>query len=226
MLVSINTFAKESITEKKTMIGFNIGTSANTAYVEGEKKYESKNRTKVGAFAGFTLEGRLADKFSIETGITYVNKGAANRFQKSVLVKSGSTTYNLHSFDIPLIAKIYLGKKKIFNVNAGGFFSYAFKIQQVTNVDFVNPGKPDVKNKKEDIPTNPANKEKMLNPIDAGINFGVEFISQKGFGAGFKVNQGFINATNKKFYELPILLPAPTKKTFQTGAQLYFIAKF
>ncbi|HMU97618.1 MAG TPA: porin family protein [Chitinophagales bacterium] len=224
ILVSISTFAKEPITDKKIMIGFNIGTSANSAFTEGEKSYEAKNRTKVGGFAGFTFEGRLADRLSLETGVSYVNKGAANRLKKNLLINSGSSTYNFHSIDIPLIVKFYIGKKKIFNVNGGGFFSYAFKMQQVTNVDFVNPGTPDVKNKKEDIPTNPANKEKLFNPIDAGVNLGLEFISQKGFGAGFKLNQGFINVMNKKFFTAP--LTPPDKKTLNTGAQLYFIAKF
>lgn len=224
MLVSISTFAKEPITDKKTMFGFNIGTSANTAYTEDENKQETKNRTKVGGFASFTFEGRLADRLSLETGVSYVNKGAANRFQKSALIKSGNTSYNFHSIDIPLIVKFYIGKKKIFNVNAGGFFSYAFKMNQVTNIDFAPDAMKDVKNKKENFPKNSSNGESLFNPIDAGINFGVEFISQKGFGAGFKLNQGFINVMNKKFFTAP--LTPPDKKTLNTGAQLYFIAKF
>ena len=53
--------------------------------------------------------------------------------------------------------------------------------------------------------------------------FRLEFISKKGFGAGARLNQGLIDATNPKYN---IGSVSDTKKTFHTGAQLYAIFKF
>ncbi|MBK6273774.1 MAG: hypothetical protein IPF58_03345 [Saprospirales bacterium] len=36
---------------------------------------------------------------------------------------------NFHSVELPVIAKFYIGKRKIFNFNVGGFASYAFNVQ-------------------------------------------------------------------------------------------------
>lgn len=223
LFMAANTFAKDEITDKKTLFGFNIGTSANTAKFEDENNNKAKNRTKVGGFAAFTFEGRLAKSFSLETGVSYVNKGSSQKLSdpaiiggngKVYVVNNGRNTLNLHSLEIPLIAKVYIGKKKIFNVNAGGFFSYAFKINMTsTGKDIGTKKNVTVKNDKLEILG-----EQIFNPIDAGINLGVEFISQKGFGAGFKVNQGFIDGISKEITH--------DKKMLNTGAQLYFIAKF
>jgi len=230
LMTGLSTFGKEPITDKKIMIGFNIGTSANTAYFEDENKNDTKNRTKVGGFGGFTFEGRLADKFSLETGVGFVNKGASQALGdpaviagdgKIHVVKNGRNTLNFQSIEVPLIAKVYLGKKKIFNVNAGGFFSYAFKINMVSSGKDVGTNKNvSIKNDKLELLG-----KKMFNPIDAGVNLGFEFISQKGFGAGLKLNQGLVNGMNKDFFT-NVGLPAPDKKMFHTGVQLYFIAKF
>jgi hypothetical protein len=45
---------------------------------------------------------------------------------------------NFHSVELPVIAKFYIGKKKVFNFNVGGFASYAFNVQSRLKVDFKN----------------------------------------------------------------------------------------
>jgi hypothetical protein len=216
--LSINTYAKKDISEKDNLFGFNLGFSANSVKIQDETNAASKNRTKVGGTIGLTFEHKFGRTFALETGLNFVNKGASERIKENTLIKSGSATVNFYSVDLPLIAKFYIGKKKIFNVNVGGFASYAYLIDNVTKVDF-KVGT-DI-NKKDKNPEDPSGN-KAYNPFDAGVNLGVEFISRKGIGAGFKLNQGFIDATNNKYLEAF----NDKKYALHTGAQLYMIFKF
>jgi len=216
--LSMNTFAKKDISDKTNLFGFNLGFSANTMKFEDQTNQDSKNTTKVGGTIGITFEHKFGKTFALETGLNFVNKGSRKKINESALVKGGSFNLNFNSIDIPVIAKFYIGKKKIFNINAGGFVSYAYLIDFVTKVD--NKFTPDVNNKEKNPEDGSGNK--MFKPFDAGINFGAEFISRKGIGAGFKLNQGLIDATNNDFGGVV----NDKKYALHTGAQLYMIFKF
>lgn len=216
--ISFNTYAKKDISDKKNLFGFNLGTSANTLKFEGASNTDTKNRTKIGGFGGFTFERKLGKTFALETGLNFLNKGGSQKINPNILSNGGRFMLNFYSIDLPVIAKFYIGKKKIFNLNIGGYASYSFLIELHTKEDlkFGN----DINKKDKNPEDNDGNK--MFKPFDAGINVGFEFISKKGLGVGLKVNQGLIDATNDKFFE-----PFNDKKyAVHTGAQLYFIAKF
>lgn len=221
--LSANTIFARDLSERKNLGGVIAGFSANTATVENESSQKAKNRGKLGGVLGVTFEHKFGKVFALETGGLFSNKGASEKFETNALVKSGSYTVDFYSIDVPLIAKFYIGKKKIFNLNVGGFASYSFKIQTTTKIDFNNnPVFPNDINDKKDNPKD-ADGDLLYRPYDAGMNVGFEFISRKGFGAGARLNQGFIDATNPKFN---IGSAFDTKKTFHTGVQLYAIFKF
>jgi hypothetical protein len=221
-LTASSTFARD-LTERKNLGGVIAGFSINSAAVENESAQKAKNRAKLGGVIGVTFEHKFGKVFALETGALFSNKGASEKLETNALVKSGSYTVDFYSVDVPLIAKFYIGKKKIFNLNVGGFASYSFKVQTTTKIDFNNnPVFPNDINNKENNPKD-ADGDLYYQPYDAGLNVGFEFISKKGFGAGARLNQGLIDATNPKYN---IGSVSDTKKTFHTGAQLYAIFKF
>jgi hypothetical protein len=216
--LSMNTFAKKDISDKTNRIGFNLGFSANSVKFEGQTEQQTKNLTKVGGMIGLTFEHKFGKTFALETGVNFLNKGGRNKIQSNIISNGGNSSLNFYSLDVPLIAKLYIGKKKIFNINFGGYVSYSYLIQLETKEDFKYTA--DVNNKVKNPEDTDGNK--MFKPFDAGINFGAEFISRKGIGAGFKLNQGLIDATNNDFGGV-----ANDKKyALHTGAQLYMIFKF
>jgi hypothetical protein len=222
--LSINTYAKKDISEKDNRIGFNLGFSANSLKFEGATNQETKNLTKVGGFIGLAFEHKFGRTFALETGLNFVNKGGSLKIKEDLITKGGSIAFNFYSIDVPLIAKIYIGKKKIFNVNVGGYASYSYLTEMASKID--NKVLPDV-NEKEKNPKD-LEGDKAFNAFDAGINFGLEFVSRKGIGAGLKLNQGLIDATNNSYEESfgALRIPNDKKYALHTGAQLYMIFKF
>jgi hypothetical protein len=221
--LSANTIFARDLSERKNLGGVIAGFSVNSAAVENESAQKAKNRAKLGGVIGVTFEHKFGKVFALETGALFSNKGASEKFETNSLVKSGSYTVDFYSIDVPLIAKFYIGKKKIFNLNVGGFASYSFKVNTTTKIDFNNNALfPNDINNKENNPKD-ADGDYFYRPYDAGMNVGFEFISRKGFGAGGRLNQGFIDATNPKYN---IGSASDTKKTFHTGVQLYAIFKF
>ncbi len=162
----------------------------------------------------------------------YVNKGTQSVTDNALFTKTNRL--NLHSVVLPVLLKFYLGKRKIFNINAGGFASYSFYTQ------FTARGRNKlsdaaINNKSGNLTANSHNPKdasgnRLIRPYDAGIVAGFEFVSKIGFGAGARVTQGFIDFTNPNFNG-PVLLDGfiyddDNKKVWHTGVQIYAMFKF
>jgi len=216
-------FARD-ISEKKNLFGFSGGFSLNTMGLEKNSTYNgSKNTIKPGGVFGINYEYRAPKVFGLEIGVNYANRGTQQTIEDPALNKS-YYRLNFHSIELPVIAKFYIGEKKIFNLNVGGFVSYAFNVQSRLKIDFkdnsILKDKDDrIDNLLKDNNNKDANGNRPFRPYDAGVNVGFEFVSKSGFGAGARVQQGLVDFTNPKF------IFDDGKKVLHTNAILYVLFK-
>jgi hypothetical protein len=208
------------ITDKKNLFTILGGMSVNT--MNYEENTGDKKGAKIGGLAGFSFEHRFKNVVAFELQALYTNKGTQSKTDNAFFKTTNKL--NFHSVEVPLLVKFYLGKKKIFNLNVGGYASYAFVTQihikgknNVTNAN-VND-KSENLSKNENNPKD-ANGQRPLRPFDAGVIGGFEFVSRKGFGAGARLEQGFVDFTNPKYTF------DDDKKIWHTGVQLYALFKF
>jgi hypothetical protein len=235
------TFAKTfalDISEKRNLFGFNAGLGVSTISVEKDSFNAVKNRAKLGTEVGFTFEHRFKRVVAFQTGLNYTYKGAKVNLQKSAVVNSGYYQVDFHSLELPLIVKFYMGKKKRFNLNVGGYASYALSVNSRAKIDFVtNPFLSDVDEKKKNIlkdQSKDGNGNVYFQPFDAGLKLGFEFLSIKGFGVGANISQGFIDFTNSKYNTLVVpnnttlflFLHDTDRKVLHTAVNVYAIFKF
>ncbi len=217
-----NTFARD-ISEKKNLVGFTAGFSLNTMGLQKNSTYDnSKNTIKPGGVFGINYEYRAPKVFGFEIGVNYANRGTQQKLEDPNLNRS-FFRLKFHSVEVPVIAKFYIGKKKIFNLNVGGFASYAFNVQSRLKVDFKNSAITDqderVNSVLKDNNDKDINGNRPFRPFDAGVNVGFEFVSKSGFGAGARVQQGLVDFTNPKF------IINDEKKVYHTNAIVYALFK-
>lgn len=113
------------ISEKSNLFGLLGGFSVNT--MNYKENSDDKRGAKVGGLFGFAFEHRFKNVAAIEIQALYVNKGAQSKTDNAFFKKTNRL--NFHSVELPVLAKFYLGKKKIFNINVGGYASYSFVTQ-------------------------------------------------------------------------------------------------
>lgn len=221
--LSLAAFARD-ISEKKHLVGFTAGFSLNTMGLQKDSEFEdSKNTIKPGGVFGVNYEYRAPKVFGLEIGVNYANRGTQQKLVDPALNRS-FFRLNFHSVELPVVAKFYIGKKKIFNFNVGGFASYAFNVQARKKIDLKdNTLFEDSDERENNLLKNNNNKDvngnRPFRPYDAGVNVGFEFVSKKGFGVGAKVQQGLIDFTNPKF------IVDDGKKVFHTNAIIYALFK-
>lgn len=208
------------ISDSKNLFGIMGGVSVNTmGYANND---EQKKGAKVGGLAGFAFEHRFEHVLAIEVEALYVNKGTQRKDNNSLF--NGTTKLNFHSVEVPLLFKFYIGKKKIFNIYAGGFASYAFNVQSkvVGTNELTGAHVNETKNNllSNDNNQKDANGQRPFRAYDAGVNGGFEFVSRKGFGAGARVSKGLVDYTNPKYFI------DDGKKVTHTGIQFYALWKF
>jgi len=215
-----NTFARD-ISEKKNLFGINGGFGITTMSIERYND-DARNRVKIGGMAGLNFEHRFRKVVAFELGANYTNKGAQQKIQGSN-VKRGYYKLNFHSVEMPFIVKFYVGKKKIFNLNAGGYASYAFNVQSKEKIIFKDDTETytNKENKLLSDDNNPkdADGQRALRPFDAGVNVGFEFVSRKGFGVGARVQQGLVDYTNPKY------MFDDDRKVYHTSVLFYALIK-
>ena len=113
-----NTFARD-ISEKRNLVGFTAGFTMNTMGLQKDSRFEnSKNSIKPGGVFGVNYEHRFKKVFALEIGANYINKGTQQKLEDANLNRS-FYRLNFHSVELPVIAKFYIGKKKILNFNVG-----------------------------------------------------------------------------------------------------------
>ena len=218
-----NMFAKD-ISEKSNLFGISGGIAITTMGIQ-KTSTDAKNWVKVGGLAGINFEHRFKKVAAIEIGVNYTNKGAQQKIESSFLNRS-YFRLNFHSIEVPLIIKFYLGKKKRFNLNVGGYASYAFNVQSRKKLDWKdNTVIPDTDERKNNLlskDNNPkdVNGERLFRAYDAGVNVGAEFISKIGLGAGARVSQGLVDYTNPKY------ILDDSKRIYHTAILLYALWKF
>ena len=213
------------ISEKRHLVGFNAGFSMNTMGLQKNSTYDnSKNTIKPGGVFGVNYEYRAPKVFGLEIGVNYANRGTQQRLIDDALNRRSFYRLNFHSIELPVTMKFYVGKKKVFNFNVGGFASYAVNVQQRTKVDFKNDALTDIDDKENNFLGKHNDKDingnRPFRAYDAGVTAGFEFVSKSGFGVGAKVQQGFIDFTNSKF-----IVPLDNKKIFHTNAIVYALFK-
>ncbi|HPN17919.1 MAG TPA: porin family protein [Chitinophagales bacterium] len=224
-----NTFARD-ISEKRNLVGFTAGFTMNTMGLQKDSDFDnSKNTIKPGGVFGFNYEYRAPKVFGFEIGLNYANRGTQQKFESDLLNKRSFFRLNFHSIELPVTAKFYIGKKKVFNFNVGGFASYALNVQSRTKIDFKNNPPADVDDRQNNVLKDnndeDANGNRPYRAYDAGVTAGFEFISKSGFGVGAKVQQGLVDFTNSKYKPTFPLLPLDDKKVFHTNAIIYAIFK-
>lgn len=225
-----STFARD-ISEKKNLVGFTAGFSFNTMGLQKDSRFDdAKNTIKPGGVFGINYEYRAPKVFGLEVGVNYANRGTQQKFDDDALNKRSFYRLNFHSIEVPVTMKLYMGKKKVFNFNVGGFASYAVNIQSRTKIDFKDNSIIDDQDERENnLMKNhnekDANGNRPYRAYDAGVTAGFEFVSKSGFGVGAKVQQGLIDFTNNK-YRIPILnTPIDNKKVLHTNAIIYALFK-
>jgi len=218
-----NTFARD-ISEKRNLVGFTAGFSLNTMGLQKNSTYDnSKNTIKPGGVFGFNYEYRAPKVFGFEIGLNYANRGTQQKLEDAALNRS-FFRLNFHSVELPVIAKFYIGKKKVFNFNVGGFASYAFNVQSRLKVDFKDNTILDDQDERvnsvlKDNNNKDVNGNRPFRPFDAGVNVGFEFVSKSGFGVGARVQQGLVDFTKSKF------IIDDNKKVYHTNAIVYALFK-
>jgi hypothetical protein len=200
-----------------------IGLSSLNFGNENQQYEDYRNAMKLGGMLGVTYEARIGNSFAIDVEALFANKGSQQK--GSIGPIDYTLKNNIFTLDVPVSAKFYLGDN--FNIYAGPYFSYIVggRLKTITEVN----GKKDESESSDyfsdeykDIDGN-----SLLNRFDLGLNAGVEFVTDGGFGIGARFQQGFMDLTNDDYKGKPSkLLFADNKNVLNTGVQIYGIIRF
>jgi len=215
VLIAQNTFADEPG-------GFGVkgGVGFSTLSLEEDNANDMKNRMKIGGMVGFSYEAFLGDndKFALDVEALLANKGVQ---QKSTLLGQDITTIlktNLYTVDVPVSFKFYPIEN--LNIYVGPYYSF-IAAAQFRTITKTNDDK-----KKEDgenwfkEENKDSNGEYFMNRHDVGLNGGVEFVTDGGFGIGARFQKGFMDLTNDDY------ILNDGKRVTNTGIQLYGVIRF
>jgi hypothetical protein len=149
-----------------------------------------KNTMKLGGMLGISYEKRFGDLFALDVEALIANKGVKQKADFTILGSKGNLVVsgNLLTVDVPVSAKFYLGNNVNFYV--GPYVSYILGGISRTTIEF--------NDKKETRDSEnwygdgfkDQNGELPLNRLDLGANLGVEFVTNKGFGVGARLQKG------------------------------------
>jgi hypothetical protein len=210
--------------------GLKGGIGLSTLSLDNQQAKDAKNNIKLGGMLGVTYEKRFGGGMvALDIEALLANKGSQQKDKGKILGQDYSLTLknNLITVDVPVSVKLYLGDN--FNLYAGPYFSYILGANLKS--EFVSNGKKTVDESDnwygDDFKD--ANGNLPLNRFDAGINFGLEFVTNGGFGVGARLNQGFLDITNNEYRK--VIIPGvielnSDKKTFNTTLQIYGLIRF
>lgn len=221
-VLSSQSLSARDISQKRDLATILGGVGFATMSAENDNE-GARNGVKIGGMAGFGYEHRFKKVAAIEINLIYINKGVQQKWNNDVT--KGYIRSNFHSIEFPVLFKFYIGKRKMFNLYAGGYGAYAVNVQIKTKITNSVSGMvlvDDVKNNALSNDKNPkdVNDKRYFRAFDAGVSAGFEFVSKSGFGAGARVNKGLLDFTNPKF-ESPI-----TDNKWITHTNVMFYALF
>lgn len=203
--------------------GFGIkgGVGLTTVGFEKQSASDQKNKMKVAGMVGITYEARMGSVFALDFELLYANKGVRQTSNATILGKDYEyvAKSNLHYFEIPISTKFYIGDN--FNVYVGGYGGFLAFGQSKTKtiIDGNKQNESESKNYFNDY-NKDINGEFPLNRFDAGLNAGLEFVSNGGFGVGARFQKGLIDISNKNY------IVDDKKWVTNTGIQIYGIVRF
>jgi hypothetical protein len=210
--------------------GLKGGVGFSSINIENNSFEDARNSLKLGGLLGVSYEKRFGDgRFALDIEGLIANKGS----QQKEEVSFGNNTLkytlktNIFTVDVPVSAKIYFGDN--FNIYLGPYVSYIFGARLKSEV--VNNGNKTTDESKDWFSDDfkDGNGNYPLNRFDAGVNLGLEFVSNNGFGIGARFNQGFMDLTNNDYNK--VIIPGvielnSDKRATNTGIQLYAILRF
>ncbi len=204
--------------------GFGIkgGVGFSTLSLDKDKAIDQKNRMKIGGMVGFSYEAFLGknDKMALDIEALLANKGVQQKSTVSFLGQDITSTIktNLYTIDVPVSIKFYPIEN--LNIYAGPYYSYlaAAQFRTITKTDDdkkKEDGENWFKDENKDV-----NGEYFMNRHDVGINAGLEFVTDGGFGVGARFQKGFMDLTNNDY------IISDDKYVTNTGIQLYGVIRF
>lgn len=202
--------------------GFGIkgGIGLTSLSFEEDKASDIKNRMKLGGQVGFSYEKKFKKVVALDIEAGLANKGVQQKNTTTILGNEITSIVktNLYTFDVPVSAKFYIGDNVNFNI--GPYYSFIIAAQNRTIV------KTDGDKEKKDGENwfndefKDANGNHFLNRHDVGLNAGVEFVTDGGFGVGARLQKGLLDLTNKDF------ILGDDKWVTNTALQVYGIIRF
>lgn len=225
VVVTTGAVAQAQDDEKKEGgFGFKGGIGLSTLnFGNPDQSYDDyRNAMKLGGMLGVTYEVRIGKSFAIDVEALFANKGSQQKYSGTLLGNKydARVKNNIFTVDVPVSAKFYLGDN--FNIYAGPYFSYIVggRLKTITEVN----GKKDESESKDyfsdDFTKLDPQGDAPLNRFDMGLNAGVEFVTDGGFGVGARFQQGFMDLTNDDY------IASDNKNVRNTGIQIYGVVRF
>lgn len=185
--------------QDKNQGGFGIkgGVTVSTVALKNESASDQKNKFRFGGTAGFGYEIRAKKFFAFEIEAMYDLRGTKEEFRlfgNSVVRKN-----YLHYISIPANLKFYFGHN--FNIHFGGYIAplIAGKVKFVArnnSNDIVVENSYSITGDEAKDPEG----DEFLKRFDAGLQFGLEFVSNKGMGVGARFSKGLLDVTNDQHF--------------------------
>ncbi len=232
MLLAFTSFAKYETTNEDGGFGIKGGIGlSNIYYKNADATYTTgKNKITIAGMIDLSYEHRFNKVFAIEPGVAIAFKGGAREFNNNLNGEIYRFDLHTQTIDIPLHAKFYIGDH--FNLYTGPYVSFVTgawgkftRFNNENNKVSEQKGVNIMQDKYAD-----ANGNKAFNRVDAGMNFGLEYISTKGLIIGARLSQGFLDVTNNNYKGYigsdAIVLPGDNKWAGNTMFQTYVGIRF
>lgn len=178
--------------------GFKVkgGITLSTIGFDNEDAETQKNRFRIGGMAGLSYEIAAEKVFGFELGLLYDLRGTK---EEAKLIGGNELVQRnyLHYLSIPADFKFYIGDN--FNIHFGPYA--AVLLGGKTKYTLYNNSGEILEEKDYKITGDDAQDfegDDYLKRIDAGLQFGVEFITDGGFGVGSNFSKGLVDITNDK----------------------------
>jgi hypothetical protein len=178
-------------------IGIKGGLTISTIGLDSESAETQKNKYRLGGTGGLSYEIATDGPFAFDVELIYDLRGTkivsdVDFFGNNV----GNNVFQtyFHYITVPASFKFYIGD--VFNVNFGGYTAFLAG-GKAKNVFTPNVGDQVTSEHKIFDKDLEIDGEELFNRFDAGIHFGLEFVSTKGFGVGTRFSKGLVNVNNE-----------------------------